>query len=311
MNRTIVRVASAVAFCATASLAGAQNNNNVGMPWEAIRAATRGVYDGMPPAAQKTEPFKIFDNIYYVGLETIGSYLITTSDGLILMDATYADTADIVLEGVRKLGFDPAQIKYIVITHGHNDHFAGAGRIKQVTGARVGLTLPDWENVEKLQASASGNQSTGLRLTRDLVVKDGDALTLGDTTLKFHVMPGHTAGNIVTEMQAKAGARTFRTLVGVAFAPGPGLTRAALESNERLKRLGPWDALLTSHSYLAPVAIPLTARQILGGEPLPPNPTGHQAAAGSARINAYLDQIRDAIQDRLAREKSGQTARTP
>ena len=306
MNRQILAVTAAAIVCASAP-AFAQNNNNVGMPWEAIRAATRGVYDGMPPAAQKTEPFKIFDNVYYVGLETIGSYLISTSDGLILMDATYADTADLILDGVRKLGFDPAQIKYLVITHGHNDHFAGGGRIKQVTGARVALTLPDWETVEKLQASGTGNQ--GLKLPRDIVVKDGDTLALGDTTLKFHVMPGHTAGNIVTEMQAKVGTRTFRALIGVAFAPGPGLTEAALNSNARLKQLGPWDALLTSHSYLAPVAIPLTARQILGGEPLPPNPTGHPAAAGSARINAYFDQIRAAIEDRLAQEKKGQTAR--
>ena len=304
MNRHRLLLAATV-LTLGASVAQAQNNNNVGMPWEAVRAATRGVFEDLPPAAQKTAPFKIFDNVYYVGLETIGSYLISTSDGLILMDSTYADTADLVLDSVRQLGFNPAQIRHIVITHGHNDHFAGAGRIRQVTGARVGLSLADWENVERLQGAAGrGNQGNGLPLTRDVVIKDGDTLTLGDTTLKFHLMPGHTAGNVVTEMQARAGGRTFRTLIGVAFAPAPGLTAASLESIERLKQLGPWDALLTSHSYLAPVAIPLTARQILAGEPLPANPTGHPAAVGSQRINAYFDHIRMAVRDRLAKEQS-------
>ena len=298
----LVNVLAWTASLVVTTPAAAQNNNNVGMPWEAVRAATRGVFEDLPPAAQKTEPFKIFDNVYYVGLETIGSYLITTSDGFILIDSTYAETADLVLDSVRKLGHDPTRIRHMVITHGHNDHFAGAGRIRQVSGARTWMSLPDWENVERLQAG--DGQRNGVRLTREAIIRDGDVLTLGDTTLKFMVMPGHTAGNVVTEIQARAGGRTFRTLIGVAFAPAPGLTAASLKSIERLKQLGPWDALLTSHSYLAPVAIPLTARQILGGEALPPNPTGHPAAVGSQRINAYFDQIRTAVLDRLAKEES-------
>lgn len=301
-KRTLLVSVFSLAATLAAASAGAQNNNNVGMPWEAVRAATRGVFEDLPPVAQKTEPFKIFDNVYYVGLETISSYLIATRDGFILIDSTYADTADLVIDSVRKLGFEPSRIRHIVITHGHNDHFAGAGRIKELTGARVWMSLPDWENVERLQ---SGNtQQAGVRLTRETVIRDRDMLTLGDTTLKFMVMPGHTAGNVVTEVQARAAGRMFRTLIGVAFAPAPGLTAASLKGIERLKQLGPWDALLTSHSYLAPVAIPLTARQILGGEPLPPNPTGHPAAVGSQRINTYFDQIRTAVLDRLAKEES-------
>src|SRR5687767_4790424 len=72
---------------------GGGNNNNVGMPWESLRAGVLAKWDDVPRTAQKTEPFKIFDNVAYVGLETVGAYLITTSDGLILLDSTYADTA--------------------------------------------------------------------------------------------------------------------------------------------------------------------------------------------------------------------------
>lgn len=290
--------------------AHAQNNNNVGMPWEALRAATRGTYEGLPNAAQKIEPFKVFDNVYYVGLDTIGSYLIHTSDGLILMDTTYADTADFILENVTKLGFNPSNIKYILVTHGHGDHFAGAGRIKQaVPAARIGSPAADWDAIEKLMAT--GNANNGLPFTRDLVIKDGDTLKLGDTELKFSVMPGHTAGNLVTEMQARGNGRTFRTLIGVAFAPSPGNTQRSITSLTRLRQLGPWDALLTSHSYLAPAAVPMTAQQIIGGEPLPANPTGHRAAVGAARINAYLDQILLSVKDRLGKEQSAAPRTAP
>ncbi len=309
MNRCRLLLGMAV-FTLGPSFVEAQTSNDAaGMPWEAARTAILKKFEGLPTTAQKTEPFKIVDNVFYVGLETVGSYLIPTSDGLILLDATYADTADLVLENVRKLGHDPAQIKYVLITHGHADHFAGAGRIKQVTGARVGMALADWESVERLQSGAGqSNQSNGIRLTRDLVIKDEDMLTLGDTQLWFYLIAGHTAGNLVTEIHAVAGGREFRTAVGVDFEPSPGMTAAALKSIERLKELGPWDALLPSHPYLAPLAIPVTARQMLGVDPLPPNPTKQAPLVGAQRVNGYLDQIRTAIQGRLAREQSAARA---
>ena len=110
-------------------------------------------------------PFKIFDNVYYVGLETVCAYLVTTSTGLVLIDATYADTADAVLNSVRMLGFDPANIKYIFITHSHTDHLGGAAKIKQVSGAPVGMSAEDW---------AVTNRPA---IEKDLVLKDGQTIT--------------------------------------------------------------------------------------------------------------------------------------
>ena len=277
------------------------NNNNVGMPWEPLRNAVMTPWEGHPFTDQKTEPFKVFDNIYYVGIETVGSYLITTSAGLIMIDSTYAETADHVLESVRKLGFDPANIKYLIITHQHNDHFAGAPRIKAaVPSLRVGVSAPDWDAVTK-----------GTMIARDLVINDGDTLKLGDTTLKFYVVPGHTVGNLVTEIQARGNGKSYKTLIGVAFAPAPRMTEASIKSTERLKQLGPWDALLTSHSYLAPVSLPLTAQQILApAAPDTRKATGHPSAQGPERINAYFDQILKATRDRLAREQA-QAAQPP
>jgi metallo-beta-lactamase class B len=195
-------------------------------------------------------------------------------------------------------------LKYVIVTHGHNDHFAGAGRIKQATGARIAMSAADWTLVERAFAGPAANN--GVPFSRDMVIDDGETLTLGDTTLKFHVLPGHTPGNVGTEIRARAGANTYRALVGLAFAPAPGLTAASIKTTERLKQLGPWDALLTSHSYLAPVPIPLTAREIFMGvaPPSAKRQTAHPAVAGADYINNYFDTILTAVRERLAREQA-------
>jgi metallo-beta-lactamase class B len=298
-RRVLLGLVTLVMFAAP--FVAAQTNNDAGMPWEAARTAMLKKFEGLPHSAQHTEPFKIVDNVFYVGLETVASYLIPTSDGLILVDATYADTADLVIDNVRKLGQDPAKIKYVLISHGHADHFGGAGRIKELTGARVGMALAEWDSVERLQNSSQGSQSNGMRLTRDLVIKDSDMIMLGDTQLWFYVIGGHTPGNVVTEIHAVAGGREFRTVLGVTFEPAPGMNAASVKSVERLKELGPWDALLPSHPYLAPAPIPVTARQAFGLDALPPNPTKQMPLVGAQRVNAYLDQIRAAIQVRTSK----------
>jgi len=284
-KRRFVHLAAAIVLMTAAPSLTAQGNGDAGMPWEATKAATLKKFDGQPHGAQRIEPFKIVDNVFYVGLETVAAYLVPTSEGLILIDTTYADTADIVIDNVRKLGQDPARIKYILITHGHPDHAGGATRIKELTGARVGMALPEWE-------------SNGARLTRDLVIKDSDMLTLGDTQLWLYVIGGATPGNMVAEIHANVAGRQFRTVVGATLEPSAGATAASLRSVERLKELGPWDAFLPSHPYLAPSAVPVTARQAFGLEPLLPNPTKQAPLVGAQRVNAYLDQIRSALQAR-------------
>ena len=298
MKRRSVLLGAATVLLFGAPGVTGQTNDAAGMPWEAARTAILKKFAGRPHTAQQIEPFKIVDNIFYVGLETVASYLIPTSDGLILVDATYADTADLVIDNVRKLGQDPARIKYVLITHAHEDHVGGAGRIHELTGARVGMALAEWDSVERLQSRSPGNQSNGTRLTRDLVIKDGDMLALGDTQLWVYVIGGHTPGNIVIEIHAVAAGREFRTALGATLEPSSGTTAASLRSVERLKELGPWDAFLPSHPYLAPPPIPQTARQALGLEALPPNPTKQAPLVGAQRVNAYLDQIRAAIQAR-------------
>jgi metallo-beta-lactamase class B len=289
---------------------GPQVNWNQRMPWGPLEAAVRLRWAGLPLTAQRVEPFKVFDNVYYVGVQVVGAYLITTSDGLILIDATYAETADLVLDGIRKLGFDPANIRYILITHQHADHFAGAGRIKQVaTRARIGMSQADWDGVEKLQAGPAGNTSNGIRLARDLVITDGQVITVGDASLKVYVTPGHTPGALAIDVPGKAGGRTFRALVpNTGINPSPELTKPWLASMERLKQMGPWDTVLPVHGFLSLRDIPLEPRElVLAAQPAPPSKTAHPAVVGPERVNQYFDAMLKVGREKLATEQGRST----
>jgi metallo-beta-lactamase class B len=131
------------------------------------------------------EAFKIFDNLYYVGINFVSAYLVPTSEGLILIDTTYDNTAEHVMSGIREMGFDPKEIKYILVTHWHADHFGGAKRIQAVSGARVGMLREDWDDL-----------ASRTLIPEDWVIADGDVLTLGDTTMTFYHIPGHTRGTL-------------------------------------------------------------------------------------------------------------------
>src|SRR5262247_4031988 len=119
LRRRCLVFGTALLLTVGALCGAAQTNTDAGMPWEPARTAVLKKFERLPHTAQQIEPFKIVDNVFYVGLETVASYLIPTSDGLVLLDATYADTADVVIDNVRKLGQDPARIKYVLISHAH------------------------------------------------------------------------------------------------------------------------------------------------------------------------------------------------
>ena len=205
-----------------------------------------------PMDRQRKAPVKLFDNVYSVGVQTVCAFLITTSGGLVLVDTTYPETADLLLDNIRKAGFDPVNVKYVFSTHAAQDHYGGAGRIKQlVPGARIGMPLEDWEEVEQ-QLSRLEPGSKQLPISRDLVISDGQTLTLGETTFKFYVLPGRTPGALAIEYQARDGARTYRALHNGAYGtPQPRWGEAYLTSIARLKALGPFQVWLPNHPWMA------------------------------------------------------------
>jgi Metallo-beta-lactamase superfamily len=277
-------------------------NYNTKMPWSSWEAGVNTWWANFPREAQGVEPFKIFDNLYYVGIQTGQALLIPTTDGLILIDATWAETADLVLNSIRKAGFDPANIKYILISHGHGDHFAGVGRIKQVAvNARIGTSAADWELIESQQ----GRPESGLPFKRDLVINDSDVIKLGDMALKIYVTPGHSAGALAFDIPARIGKKTYRILnprVGIRIPAN--MTEAYIKSMERLKALGPWDGYLPEHSFLSMRTAQISPRDFyLGPAPLP-KPAGPNASVqGAAAVNAFFDEMLKVAREKLAAEQ--------
>lgn len=208
-----------------------------------------GGFRGFALADQQREPFKIFDNLYYVGVDFVSSFLLTTSDGLILMDALFANEGyrDYLLENVRKLGFDPADIRYVLVTHGHPDHFGSAAQIQAVTGAQVGTTAADWTMIEAQQGEAAPR--------RDLVFADGDTLTLGDTTLHFYVTPGHTPGVLSMEFPVFDGEHQYKAFAFNGAGLGRGTPSVAviesfIDSIERVKGIEGVEVNIVNHPFM-------------------------------------------------------------
>src|SRR6201996_61197 len=109
------------------------------------------VAPGPAPARETwyTDPAKVFDNLYFVGTKIHSSWALTTSDGIILIDTLYDYASDeAIVGGLRKLGLDPASVKYVIISHGHLDHDGGA-KLMQDHGAHIIMGGPDWDMIEK------------------------------------------------------------------------------------------------------------------------------------------------------------------
>lgn len=307
MKQSGVLASLIAVFLATLS-AGAQGVSQAGVPgnqaqridWNA-RAPWAGRSEDVPPEAQQEAGFRIFDNVYYVGLKRVSSYLISTSAGLVLIDAGYPQTTDFVLNNVRAVGFDPANIKYILITHSHVDHYGGAARIKELTGARVGMSLEDWQVVERSQSgSQTQPQDRGPLLKRDLILQDGDAMQIGDTVLKFYVTPGHTPGATSIEFQVKDRGKSYRALSpgGLGMQFGREWTATFIKSIERLKQLGPWDVLLGNHPFLMPRNLFDIKKDLETRGQRP-----HPAILGAAATNRWLDRVLQTAREKLADEQ--------
>ena len=284
---------------------GARINWNANTPW----GPREGAIMGLPMDQQKTAPFKVFDNVYYVGLRSVGSYLITTNAGLVLIDAGYAVTSDIILDNIKEAGFNPANVRYILLTHQHADHWGGAAKVKQVSGARVGLSLLDWQGIEELQKPGQrgqrGAENNALILARDLVINDGETIKVGDSAFKFYVTPGHTPGALSIEFQVRDGAKSYRALVpggiGMANQP-PALTKPMIQTLERFKQLGPWDVMLPNHPFLSPTDILADVKPALANRK-PGDP--HPAVYGSEALNRHFDAVLKVANEKLAYEQKG------
>ena len=244
-------------------------------------------------------PFKVFDNIYYVGTTHVSSYLVTTSDGLVLIDGTNATTVDGVLENVRKLGFDPKNIQYVFVTQAHQDHYGGTPRIKQVTGATIGMSREDLEFLEKKKLRPDHWEyqwSLDPAPAQDLVIADKKVIDVGNATFTFHFTPGHTPGTLSIEYTAYDGDKRYRVLTpgGLGFSYAPEWDETYIKSMERLKERGPWDVVLSNHPFMMPIHLFVAMSKVNKSKP-----STHPLVIGPSAITAWLDSMQT-----IAREKA-------
>ncbi len=136
------------------------------------------------------DPAKVFDQFYFVGGKVHSSWALKTSEGIILFDTIYPyNSEELIIGGLQKLGLDPKDIKYVIISHAHQDHIGGAEMIQKRYGARVVMSEPDWSLVERLP-----NRFKTMAPKRDIVAVDGMKITLGESTVTLWFTPGHTDG---------------------------------------------------------------------------------------------------------------------
>lgn len=144
-------------------------------------------------------PFRIAGNLYFIGTKPASVHMIDTSDGLILIDSGYQDTLYHVLNGIYNLGFSPYDIKYILLTHGHIDHFGAARALRSLSNCKIAIGVQDLDYVT---GKRDLSFATELCMDHDeisffepdILLHDGDLITLGNTTIECVHTPGHTEG---------------------------------------------------------------------------------------------------------------------
>jgi metallo-beta-lactamase class B len=197
-------------------------------------------------------PFKIMGNVYYVGANNIASILVATPQGHILIDTGTQKMAAVVFPNIVKLGFKPAEIKLMLISHAHYDHMETMETIRRITGATVAALeaeVPALVSGHDLSSNETWGQEP-IQVGR--VLKSGDDITLGGSTIKVIWTPGHTLGAAAYFITTQENGRTYQIVFG--GPPGPITgdpkydTRPedAFNSYKALRAMNP-DILITGH----------------------------------------------------------------
>jgi metallo-beta-lactamase class B len=275
-------------------------------PAPATRASQADADKGIAALMAKPAPppGQAFDNLYYVGADWVSAWALKTSDGIILIDAldNEAEATALIDGGLRTLGLDPAQIKYVIVTHGHGDHYGGARYLVQKYKPRIVMSEPDWKMTEtQLEFTTP---LWGAPPKRDLAVNDGDRITLGDTTVTLHLTPGHTMGTITPVFDVTYGGRKHRAMLwgGTAFNFGKDIPRleSYIESTRRMAALAKEqkiDVLLSNHSgYDSALGKLATLRQQPPGAQPNPFVLGND---GVLRALSVMDECAQAQRDRF------------
>jgi len=151
-------------------------------------------------------PHQIIGNVYYVGTQSLAAFLVVTPEGNILINSAFERTVPVIRKSVTDLGFRFADTKIVLGSHAHADHMEGDAMVKELTEAKV---MAMAEDVPALENMKPGRKPHPI----DRVLRDGDEVTLGGTTLVAHLTPGHTRGCTTWSMKVQEGGKTYDVVV--------------------------------------------------------------------------------------------------
>lgn len=158
-------------------------------------------------------PVNMFGNLYFVGTKPASTHVVDTGEGLIVFDTGYQHSLYVVIDNIYRMGLKLADVKYIFLTHGHIDHLGGARALRDLTGAKIALGAADREYANG-QLDLSYAKELGMSFKEtfepDILLNDGDEITLGNTTVRSVATPGHTPGAMSFFFDVTNGKESFR-----------------------------------------------------------------------------------------------------
>lgn len=202
------------------------------------------------------EPMQVMDELYFLGNYWTSAWAVKTSKGLVIIDALdNTDEAQHYIEdGLKKLKLDPADIKYVIVSHAHGDHYGGAAYLKKKFNAKIVMSDIDWAVFDDPKFDPKRIALFDEPPKRDMAVKDGDTVKLGNTEFKLYVIPGHTLGTLATVFTVHDKGKAHRAVAwgGTAYNFGPLSDRLQIYSDTTVKyrdimKREKADVLLSNH----------------------------------------------------------------
>jgi metallo-beta-lactamase class B len=246
------------------------------------------------------DPVKVFDNLYYIGEKEYSAWALVTSQGIIVIDTIWLHSVeDEIVGGLKKLGFDPANIKYAIVSHAHIDHIGGAKYLQEKYRTPIAMSAADWDFAER-----TPRLPAEIKPKRDIVLTDGQKLTLGDTTIEVYFTPGHTPGTVSLIYSVKDGSASHR----VATWGGTGFNfelkaetfqtyiNSAVRYHDIVAKSGA-DILLSNHTRLdgSDTKLPAVAARKAGGP--------HPYVIGNDAVQRYVKVAEECARANLLRLK--------